>query len=752
MGVILNIFRRIQQWFREYDNIAKASGTQRGQQGSVGIKQPTKRGGASAPVAFPKVLKSSTSNSAAIPANSVRWVSHGETPVVAGRNIGGMIYLGTHQSVGGFHRGDSPFILPTLPVAGSRPNVSGDGMPYWPVYSDITPNDRAAYLDWLATGRSDTRYGVGYVFLYFYGLERRFFVDSPDLQERLQIICEVDRLLQIYGENRSVRRYFEVFLDAARMSLGSDGELEPRYSTAAYELPMGLRVAIGRKAGEGQSLDADWLLSWYFAHPDYTLRTAASRAFPEFHALFRELFSEQYPSGLKIPLPKRALRLQYHAASAEFAIDLEEYIGAVPDISRLTQPLNVARALVDDATDALDKYSRFLGRNPDARGTVEAHALLPEKLWPLFPSAEMENLRIWAGEVIDAGGLSPVEVVIQRLGGAASQTVGKRQLTDAADALARLSIGMAPDPRFALRSPRAGEQVVLFRLPDGVTQLDAVSDKYKSILIKIAIGSFVAHADETVEAMEVDALEGAIYDDPELSQSERFRLRANLKWMTSVRPDLALLRRHLRDTPRDASYEMGQVALGVAAADGVISGKEVSALERLYKVIGLNTDGIYSALHALASGSGPVTVIPAMEGDRGFAIPSRPIPDGAVRLDAEKVASVMANTARVSSILGQIFQEEESEDDDGEDIAVLGGEFAGLDEKHSAFLGELISRPHWDAQEYNLLASQFRLLPQGAVETVNEWSFNRFGDLLIEEGDGFSINFEVSSEILTPAE
>lgn len=752
MGVILNIFRRLKQWFREYDNISKTSGTQMGQPDPVGVEQPTKREGVSGPVVFSKVLESPTSNTAAFAANSVRWVSHGETPVVAGRNIGGMIYLGPDQRVRGFHRGIKPFILPTLPIAGSRPNISGDDMPYWPGYSDITPNARAAYLDWLATGRSDTRYGVGYVFLYFYGLERRFFVDSPDLQERLQLISEVDRLLQIYGENRSVRRYFEVFLDAARASVGPDGELEPRYCTAVYELPLGLRVTIGRKAGQGQSLDADWLLSWYFAHPDYTLRTAASRAFLEFHTLFRELFNERYPSGLKIPLPKRAIRFQYHAASSEFEVDLEEYIGTVPDISRITQPLNVARTLVDDATNALDKYSRFLGRNPGARGTVEAHALLPEKLWPLFPNAEMENLRIWAEEVIDAGGLSPVETVIQRLGGAVSETVGKRQLTDASDALARLSVGMAPDPRFALRSPRVGEQVVLFHLPEGVTQLDAVSGKYKSILIKIAIGSFVAHADEAFEAQEIYTLEAAIYDDPELSQSERFRLRANLKWMTSVKPDLSLLRRHLRDTPRDASYEIGQVALAVAAADGVISGKEVSALERLYKVIGLNTDGIYSALHALASGSGPVTIIPATEGERGFALPSRPAPDCAVILDAEKVASVMANTARVSSILGQIFQEEESEDDDGEDIAVLGHEFGGLDEKHSAFLGELITRPHWDVQEYNLLASQFRLLPQGAVETVNEWSFNRFGDLLIEEGDGFSINSEVSSEILTPAE
>ena len=37
-------------------------------------------------------------------------------------------------------------------------------MPYWPRYSEISPSARAAYLDWLATGRSDLRYGVGHVF------------------------------------------------------------------------------------------------------------------------------------------------------------------------------------------------------------------------------------------------------------------------------------------------------------------------------------------------------------------------------------------------------------------------------------------------------------------------------------------------------------------------------------------------------------------------------------------------------------
>ena len=36
----------------------------------------------------------------------------------------------------------------------------------------------------------------------------------------------------------------------------------------------------------------------------------------------------------------------------------------------------------------------------------------------------------------------------------------------------------------------------------------------------------------------------------------------------------------------ETSHEMGQIALSIAASDGVISGKEVAALERLYTAIG----------------------------------------------------------------------------------------------------------------------------------------------------------------------
>ena len=302
----MNIFGIFRRWLKELNGNARDGRALRQQRRvSANRASPSPSSLPDQPVSTSRdedirTTRGGTSNTTV---TTLKWMKYGETSVVAGRNIGGMVYLGPDQRAGGLTSLRRPTIVPTLPVASSGPDISGDGMPYWPSYNEISPSARAAYLDWLASGRSDRRYGVGYVFLYFYGLEHRFFIDSPDSGERRLIIDEVDRMLEIYGDNRSVRRYFETFVDAARASLASDEELKPRFWTSRYELPVGLCVAIGRKAGNGLPLDADWLLSWYCAHPDYKFRTAASRAFSEFQNLFRILFAERYPAGLKIPSP-----------------------------------------------------------------------------------------------------------------------------------------------------------------------------------------------------------------------------------------------------------------------------------------------------------------------------------------------------------------------------------------------------------------------------------------------------------------
>ena len=680
------------------------------------------------------------------PREEMRWIEPGEVVTVAGRAIPGMIYLGSGSSRRGPAWEDNPYIDPKLRVATDDADVAGESFSYWPSYGEIPPQARSAYLDWLADGRRDKKYGAGYVFLFFYGLERRFFVDSPCEEEKQALVAETERLLRIYGENRSIQGYMGAFLDAARVVLGTEHELEPQFESSGYELPIGLRVAIGRMTKQGIPLSADWLLAWYSAHPEYSFRTPARRAQPEFRALFRLIFDERYPKGLKARVSKRVLSARYRSSSGAFEVDLKRFIGDVPDISRLSQPLNAARKIVDEATDALDRYSRFLGRNPNGRNSIEAHILLPKRLWEQFPCPEMDELRNWADRLIGSGHLPLVEGVIERIEGERPEKVNKRQLTWASDLLAGLSMGIAPDPRFALRTPRIGDPVVLFHLPGDREESEEVSEKYREVLITIAMGSFVAGADGTVANVERDALR-SIVDSAELSASERERLLANLRWMTAVPPDLAVFRRHLKDVPDDLPHELGRVALAMAAVDDSIGPREIQAIERLYGAMGLSTDGIYAALHDLTSATEPVVVRTADDPDAEFLIPRRPDPDRVIVLDADRVAAIRSNTERVSTILGAIFQEEETVDEQEEVSVSDNPSFSGLDRRHAEFVTELMTRPHWEVAEFEAMASSFQLMAGGALETINEWSFEHFDDILIEEYEGYEMNPDVTIEL-----
>ena len=673
-----------------------------------------------------------------------QWVARHENSRIADRNIGGMVYIGksprsrNYDSIGGIS------IDPSLKVAAKGNDINGDTMPYWPDYDTIAPRARATYLDWLASGRSDLNYSVGYVFLYFYGLEYRFFQDNPSEDDKIQILDEVARLLGIYWANSSVRTYLSTFLNVGRITMDPT-ELPREFEYQPYEIPLSLRIAIGLLVKDGVPLDAEWLLAWYCAHPGYSLRTPAQRAPTEFRDLFKILFNEKCPDGIKVNPPKKSLQATYAAASGRFSTNIGSLVGLLPDISTVSTPLVMVDEIVEEATKELDRYSRFLGRNPDGGDSIEAHSLLPKRLWDRFPSSELEKLRQWATTTIGSGGLTEPETLIEQVQGARPAKTSKALLTSAANALARVSVGLAPDPKYSLRAPKPGEPVILFALPDADTELDSPSTGYSGLLMAITIGTFIASADGTVAPLERARLESMIQHST-LGPGEHARLSANLEWMMTVRPQLATVKRHLNSVNKDASEELGKVALAMTAADGLIDSTELKALEKLYTAIGLEKEGIYSALHALTASPDPVTVRTADSPKEEFSIPAPPEHTGKVAIDTKRVEAIMADTARVSSILTSIFGDEE-ETANAADATGAPNMYGGLDQKQTAFLTELITRQQWAEDECQELAVRFQVMLSGTLEALNEWSFDRWGDTLIDVDDGYHINQAIAPEL-----
>ena len=107
-----------------------------------------------------------------------------------------------------------------------------------------------------------------------------------------------------------------------------------------------------------------------------------------------------------------------------------------------------------------------------------------------------------------------------------------------------------------------------------------------------------------------------------------------------------------------------------------------------------------------------------------------------VALDAERLRQIEAETERVSTLLGKVFARAGTPDDD----CVGGSErFPGLEPRHAGFLAELAERETIETAAYVALVRQHGLLPAGAMETINDWAFDRLGETVIEDGDPIEI-------------
>ena len=699
---------------------------------------------------------------AAGPARKLQgWLRNGQAVTIAGREIDGMVYVGTPPKVDSQGYGEKcrAYIDPSLSVATYGSDRNGDGMSYWPGYSGIPAVCRATYLDWLAGGRCDGSVNPGYMFLFFYGLERRFLVDQPPEDEKREIVAEVERLRALFSHNYSVQRYLGEFLDIARIvamggvSLDDPALMQTILDNRSWDLPFSLKFALGGMIAEGKAFDADWLHLWLLCHPERRMRTPAERCGEEFKALFKLKFDALYPDGLKVRTPRKRLTMSYRAASSEFNCSVNLTAGeggsvAVPDVTDLRSPIEKAQKIADEAMDELDKFSRYLGRNANGRGSIEAQALLPAELWHQFPSEELEELKRWVRERVEAGGLVPAVDVIARLEGNFPDKLGKRQLTGVADALARIGFGMAPDPRFSLRGPKLDEPVVLFDLGERVEQLEEVSAAYRAELFELALATFVAHSDSKIVEAERKALRDKVDAAKGLTEPERKRLHANLEWYLGVPPDMSWLRSRLKDADAEHHLALRAAVVVIAHADSIIQSEEVACLEKIYKALGIDPGLVYADLHAGDVSDGPVRVRPAEAAVAGEPIPAEPKARVAA-LDAARIAAIRTDTARVSTVLGEIFAAEDDAGDEAVGRQMRPSLLTGLDDRHALVVEQILQQEHWTKEAFAKIAGEHGLMPSGALEAINEWAFARFDEALLDEYEGYDVSQDIAAVLRT---
>ena len=257
-----------------------------------------------------------------------------------------------------------------------------------------------------------------------------------------------------------------------------------------------------------------------------------------------------------------------------------------------------------------------------------------------------------------------------------------------------------------------------------------------AVLLQLAVA--LAVSDGPVNAPEERVLLAYFDTTAHLPLDERKRLAAHLIRLRTVPAGLSGLKQRAAALSEEQRRAALRFLIVLAEADGSVQAEELKLLRRIYALLGQDHKALYSDVHTVASAMEPVTVRPAGAGPEGFAIPSAS-PRAGIALDEARIRTRLAETAEIAGILDAIFREEEPP---------VAPPVAGLDGAHSAFLRRLAEKTVWARVEVERLAAGLALMPDGALETLNEMAFESCGTLLLEGDETLVIDYQVLQEIL----
>jgi TerB N-terminal domain/TerB-C domain len=668
------------------------------------------------------------------------WVPPGEACQIHGVTIRhGMIFVGT-----GSAQDEPSLVNPALPVRRCD-TYAGDAFSCCPTYAGLSPSARYHYLLWLADG-ARAPIDIGYVFLYFFGLERRLLLDHVvEGSEASALLAEIDRLTAVFGGgNHSFEFYARGLLNYVQLRDHAEEvpeDVSEIDDTPGYELPILFRFGLGRFVRDQREIPVDWALRWALTDRLIRRRIPVDRCGDLFEQAFTRLYRGTESMMLfHLSAIYTPFTFSYSGASpvlrpSKFRLVWED----IPDPTAIERPRQYLQSLVDEATSWIDSYSRFLGKNPDKANTLEADLKLPLFLWPQSMREQLDEVRASLATPMKP---IPLSDLLARLEG--SEPSSPQMVVELAKSLRKVRVGMEPDVLAGARAPRANDNVVLFELQfEG--ELGQRTAQFEASSLFVSLASGLAMVGGVPFSAKVEAIEKKIATWTHFTPDQQMRLRAKYRLGCCQPFSLMSLKAKLGELSMEQRLEVG-VALSDLARTHGVSPVEVKFLERLYRVLKLDSQLVYSHLHG---SHGERTQI-----DRQFGSATK---SSNILLDPERIGLLERETALVSALLGDVFGEEESDltlavqpatsvldvvDSDNSHRAAP-PLLAGLSPSLNDFLVLILTRSEWSRAELEVAAQKTQIMLDGAMESINEEALNSFGTALLEGNDPIYIETEL---------
>ncbi len=647
---------------------------------------------------------------------------------------------------------------------------------YWSSYSALSPAQRRKYLEWLASGRSHLPADEGMLFLYYYGLERRLLLDNLDKE---WVLREVVRLRMLdksrpSDHGASFRRYSSNLLcfELARAPA--------RFAAATFDLVCDLadpwredsvRAPLAWVAHHGRPLPSRLARGIARLNPRSTRSVVVRRVPREFEDLFDRRYAERYGEGMALKIAKRPARFVYQPASPSLTpatCEIPSPLGApkqfepladiwnscVDDLRRLSKlGAGGGESLTSEAWEALPPELRSETDHPLAAGIQR---LVAERTPRAGAEAESDDLEC----LIAVSEIALLHGIPER------PRLTLAQSRKVAETVTHAGFAIEPDATLAALAYGWNDAVAIYPRLD---ESEVDRSRYRAASTILELGLSVAAADGEIEPSELERLVSHIDAAFRLPLHEQRRLdalRAVLRRDTGRASKTASRLRDMLGV--EARAAVGRTLVAVASAGGDIDRAETVALRRAFRALDLPPEALEEAIGRFAPGTnaGVVTVRQAAAvSSTGEPIPTPP-GAAAFALDRDAINAIVAETREVARLLAEAVQVDDIGETDleptwhtpdsaspapaGADApppSVAAGAPAspaqpgGPPPRYAGLFLALVARERWTREDLAREAARLGLMLDGALEAINEWSFDTHGSPVVEEdAAGFVVN------------
>lgn len=653
------------------------------------------------------------------------WVKKDSLVNINGLTItSGLIYVGVDLYRGNGKR--EPSVINTSFKVGEveRPLAMFVGQ-HINSYQLYSPKMRHEYLQWHADGRTSSDIPLKYLRLFVGGLERRLFEDYSDALGA----CN-DDIRDIYDELRRLQSLFpeetglQSLISAVRFSWFINETKHPTLLTgieqAVNRKDVDHLIAIGTLNLEGKPLSNELAFQLTASSPHIGTRTPASRCFREYHDLFKILFDEQYPNGIKLDDPSCSplvYRYNCNYTGGRCLKFKARHNGShIYNFDRPGQLISKLDALSNKAEALLTPYSRYMavkGRRTDSLA-IAAH--LPEALKSTTTFSGVLKLHHLLSKASRGNSYRAISCdnLILLWDGRDVNSLNKSDSISLVRIASSIGYGIEPDVRYGGDKLTKGSCCVVFQSKD---EQGSDIPLLKKLLLASNVAAHVWH-NMGISEKHYILFANFIKSHVGIDDHDKARALANFTYAANANLRLSLLKRKSSLLSKSSINEILNLIIKGMTLHGEATHKSIKLLDKIYNQLGINNKVIFSSIHKAALGEDN---------------PDKDISTHRVPLDKELLAVKIRETNKAQKILNNALTTDDPVIVQKENIKPQNT--LGLDDSVYCFLSELAIKELWGIFDLKILAKKNNILLQGAIETINDLALDKCGDILIDEDD-----------------